>query len=193
MNGYWIIRLKIQLDETPVWRLIEVFANTDLEKLHEIIQLAMGWENRHLYQYKIDGERIMPEEEGFESPASKYNLQSKLKKILKKGQKFEYVYDLGDYWRHTIEVEDVIHRRYEDIGRDVMNGIPEKNYPHCLDGAKKCPPEDVGGVDSYIQFVNSMNTKNIRYERNVGWFGSHYDEDDFDRKAVNKELSFIFN
>jgi len=83
MNGYWIIRLKIQLDETPVWRIVEVFANIDLEELHEIIQVVMGWENRHLYQFNIDGERIMPEEEGFESPVSKYNLQSKLKKILK--------------------------------------------------------------------------------------------------------------
>ena len=192
MNGYWVIRLKIQLDETPVWRRFEVNAHINLVELHEIIQVIMDWENRHLYEFKIAGERILPDEERFERPQSALNIETKLKKILiKKGQKFQYIYDLGDYWQHTIEVEEVIHRRYQDIGEDVMKGI-DKKYPYCLDGEKKCPPEDVGGVEGYLQFVNSMNTKNIRYEKNIDWYGSYFNEDEFDRKKLNKKLLKVF-
>jgi hypothetical protein len=187
MNGYWIMKLKIQLNGTPIWRRVEIYANTDFEKLHEIIQVVMGWQNYHLYEFVINDEHIMPEDDSFETPVSKYNLSTKLKKILKRGQIFEYIYDLGDNWRHIIEVEDVIHRRYQDIGKDVMNGI-DKKYPYCLDGAKKCPPEDVGGVQGYYRVVESMNTKDEEYEENLEWFGSHYDEDDFDIKTVNNRL-----
>lgn len=69
-----------------------------------------------------------------------------------------------------------------------MNGI-EKKLPYCLGGAKKCPPEDVGSVQGYLDFVESMNTKNEDYERNVEWFGSHFDENEFDLKKINKRLA----
>ena len=42
MNGYWVIRLKIQLDETPVWRRFEVNAHINLVELHEIIQVIIS-------------------------------------------------------------------------------------------------------------------------------------------------------
>lgn len=33
-----------------------------------------------------------------------------------------------------------------------------------------------------------MNTKNEDYEENVEWFGSHYDENEFNIKNINKNL-----
>ena len=51
-------QLKITLDETdpPVWRRLRV-RDYPLSNLHEIIQVAMGWENCHLYEFQIDGQR----------------------------------------------------------------------------------------------------------------------------------------
>ena len=186
---YKILKLKIELDETQVWRKFQVNANVNFSYLHEIIQIVMGWENYHLYEFNVNDNPILPEDEDFENPPSKYSTETPLKKALtRKGQKFKYIYDFGDNWKHTLTVEDIIKYDYQDIADDYENFI-KKTLPHCLDGAKKCPPEDVGGIDGYLSFVESMNTKDEEYEENVEWFGSHYDENEFNIKTVNKRLS----
>jgi hypothetical protein len=49
------------------------------------------------------------------------------------GIAFTYVYDFGDNWRHTITLEKL------------AAATPAPKKPSCTDGARCCPPEDVGG------------------------------------------------
>ena len=51
-----------------------------------------------------------------------------------------YVYDFGDDWRHNIEVEKII-------------TLEDKNYPVCVDSEGYAPPEDVGGITGYEEFL----------------------------------------
>ena len=39
----------------PIWRSVDVYADTTLKDLHDVIQAAMGWESAHLYQFEIGG------------------------------------------------------------------------------------------------------------------------------------------
>ena len=189
MSKYTVIRFKIQLEETDVWREFEVKGYTSLEELHEIIQVIMGWKNIHLYHFKIGNELVTEPNPEFPTPESIYNLETRLNKIFTKvGQSCEYIYDFGDNWVHNLEVTRIYKYTLQDIGRDVMNG-GDKKFPFCLDGAKKCPPEDVGSIPGYQKFVEAMNTKNINYERYLKWHKSHYDENEFDLKKINKKLS----
>ena len=48
------------------------------------------------------------------------------------GDSMVYLYDFGDSWRHKVVLEKII-----------PSDVPTK--PVCLDGARRCPPEDVGG------------------------------------------------
>jgi hypothetical protein len=50
-----IVRLRIELDEMehPVLRRIEVPLAIRLDDLHSVIQVAMGWENYHLYEFRV--------------------------------------------------------------------------------------------------------------------------------------------
>ena len=50
-----VARLRIDLDEMPrlVWRRVEVPTEIRLSDLHLVIQAAMGWENYHLYHFRI--------------------------------------------------------------------------------------------------------------------------------------------
>ena len=48
-----------------------------------------------------------------------------------------YVYDFGDNWEHEVVLEKII------PANDPLK------IPICLDGARHCPPEDVGGVSGY--------------------------------------------
>lgn len=55
--------------------------------------------------------------------------------IKRKGQKFYYVYDFGDSWEYELLVED----------SNYVNPNLKADMA-CLEGARACPPEDVGGV-----------------------------------------------
>lgn len=62
-----IFQLRISLNgvRPEIWRRFLVEDNISFEKLHNIIQIVMGWENYHLYEFKIGNESIIPEEEGY--------------------------------------------------------------------------------------------------------------------------------
>jgi hypothetical protein len=55
MTADQIARLAIALDEVrpPVRRRIEVPLTIRLDRLHEVFQAVMGWENYHLYEFRI--------------------------------------------------------------------------------------------------------------------------------------------
>ena len=133
-----IYRLKVTLKHSkpPIWRRIEVPANTHLDKLHLILQTTMGWWNAHLHQYIVDGTYYgepHPDYDGWGMDMldeSKY----RLKQIApSEKSKFVYEYDFGDSWEHVILVEKVF---------PAEEGV---QYPRCIKGRRACPPEDVGG------------------------------------------------
>ena len=53
----WLLRIEL-LDVRPlVWRRLRVPANITLPKLHRVFQAALGWTNRHLHEFVINGVR----------------------------------------------------------------------------------------------------------------------------------------
>ena len=57
---------------------------------------------------------------------------------------FVYEYDFGDSWEHEIIVEKIL---------PLEKGL---HYLCCMDGKRACPPEDVGGVWGYQDFMEAM-------------------------------------
>jgi Plasmid pRiA4b ORF-3-like protein len=58
-----IVQIKIKLlgvTKPPVWRRVQLRADTRLDQLHEIIQAALGWENYHLHAFTFGEERFGP-------------------------------------------------------------------------------------------------------------------------------------
>lgn len=60
-----IYQIKVTLRESKprIWRRFQVKDNTNLYKLHQILQVVMGWENYHLYEFVI-GKTHYSEPEG---------------------------------------------------------------------------------------------------------------------------------
>jgi len=50
-----IYQLKVVLNETKpiIWRRLQVPGNANLGWLHAVLQLAMGWTNSHLHQFRV--------------------------------------------------------------------------------------------------------------------------------------------
>jgi len=49
-----IYRLKVTLrySRPPIWRRLKVYDDVTLYELHQILQVAMGWENSHLHMFR---------------------------------------------------------------------------------------------------------------------------------------------
>jgi hypothetical protein len=134
-NAGPILQLKVRLLEVSpmVWRRLLVAAEASLRELHGILQVAMGWEGIHLFQFRLRAVRYGSPELSAISPAA--TLASFR---LRTGSRFLYEYDLNIPWRHEIRVERQLER---------AAGRP---YPFWLDGHGDCPAEDCGGPASYL-------------------------------------------
>jgi hypothetical protein len=90
--------------------------------------------------------------------------------------RFEYEYDFGDDWEHEVLFEGCL--RAEKGSR----------YPICLEGARACPPEDVGGIGGYQEYVEAMaDPKHEQHEEFMQWRGP-FDPEAFDAEAVTKKM-----
>lgn len=61
------LQLKIIIEGiTPkIWRRFLVKDNISFQDLHNIIQIVMGWENYHMFEFCVGDETITSDEEGF--------------------------------------------------------------------------------------------------------------------------------
>jgi hypothetical protein len=176
-----IYQIKVTLDESkpPIWRRLLVAGDVTLEHLHYIVQVAMGWTNSHLHQF-IVGESYFGEPHPDYDDYIQMNDERRfrLKRITEnEGFKFCYEYDFGDSWMHTVLVEKILE--------------PEsgQQYPVCVKGKRACPPEDVGGVWGYEEFLQAIgDPDHPEHEEYLEWVGGEFDPEEFDLEETNEIL-----
>jgi hypothetical protein len=173
-----VYQIKITLKDIkpPIWRRL-LIADCTLDDLHEIIQIAMGWDNYHLYAFKIGRrEFTRPDMDDGELGMCDATSTTMADMIATEKQKFEYCYDFGDDWRHQIVVEKI------------LQAEPGQQYPVCVKGGRCCPPEDVGGHWGYAEYLEARaNFRHERHEEFMAW-RANFDPETFDLEAVNKAL-----
>ena len=99
--------------------------------------------------------------------------------ISKVGDTLEYLYDFGDSWRHIIKLEEVINESSSDIP-----------FLICIDGARRCPTEDSGGVSGYHENMDIIkDPMHEEYESTLTWLGDGFDPEYFNLQEVNKVLA----
>jgi hypothetical protein len=185
VNKSDILQIKITLLDVkpPVWRRVLVPASLPLRRLHETIQAAMGWLNQHLHEFRI-GERrfgVPDPEDGASASTLANDSLVKLSSLVEQGiDRFHYVYDFGDDWRHEIVIEDV---RPGEAGID---------YPVFVEGVRRCPPEDCGGPPGFQEFLDAVtNPAHPEHADTLDWNGEPYDPDDIERIIIDAQISRI--
>ena len=179
IQGY-CFKLRIVLDDVQpkIWRQLMVPASITLDRLHDSLQVVMGWTDSHLHSFTIAGQEFTedPEEpdQGVEESGVVLGML-----IQKARTKFTYLYDFGDGWMHTITVQSV-----EPIADD------RKATVTCLGGQRRCPPEDVGGPWGYQEFLQAIaDPSHEEHESSMQWCGGSFDPNEFDVDVVNLELA----
>lgn len=173
------IKVTLKWSKPPIWRRLQVRGDTKLGKLHQILQIAMGWWDEHLHAFEARGVAYGEPDPDFPSDLrSERNVR--LDKIAQEGDTFRYEYDFGDSWVHEIKVEQV------------LDPEPGVRYPRCLAGKRACPPEDSGGVPGYEHMMAVIaNPKDEEHEEMLEWLGEGFDPEAFDLDAVNEELGEV--
>ena len=103
-----LLQLRIELEHSnpSIWRSVLVPDNITLVKVHRVIQEVMGWYDYHLHEFIIDHRHygfVDPNDPNWDLAPELINEKRKsLEKVLGQKKRFEYIYDYGDYWRHTI-------------------------------------------------------------------------------------------
>ena len=175
-------KITLSQSEPPIWRRILV-ANGTLDDLHEYIQAAMGWTDSHLHQFKIRGQRYGNPEmlnDGFGEAEIIDTLGVELKRLFGIGRpprSFIYEYDFGDGWLHEVEFEGL---------REVPKN---KSCPCCLGGERACPPEDVGGMFGYIDFLMAIrDPEHEEHHAYVEWVGEEFDSETFNIAKATRAM-----
>jgi len=153
---------------TPIiWRRIQIKDTCSFWDLHIAIQNAMGWHQTHGHLFKvmhpISETVLYIQEEGdllsWETYVKPYIHHAPV----------VYCYDLEDHWDHCITLEQVL----------LIN--PTHTYPRCMDGARACPPEEIGGPWGYDEYLTAIHHPNHpRYQELMGRLGSTYQPEYFE-------------
>jgi hypothetical protein len=176
-----VYQFKITLDgiSPPIWRRIQVPGNYTFFDLHVAIQDAMGWLDYHLHSFTItdprsgeDVELGLPDDEsiGIALPGWEHRISDY---FTLENKKAEYAYDFGDDWKHKVVLEKI------------LPAEPGVEYPICTAGKRACPPEDVGGIYGYMDFLDVINNPNDEQHKDMlRWAGGKFDPEHFNPKEV---------
>ena len=157
-----IYQLKVTLKHTkpPIWRRLQVDAETTFYQLHHILQIAFDWDDYHLHVFEPssipEGKRDITDERHdlfglFAAPGREMveigdpefnegwgtffdEKEEKLSDWLQQEKdKITYTYDFGDDWKHLIVLEKILTSE---------SGV---QYPRCVKARHMAPEEDSRG------------------------------------------------
>jgi hypothetical protein len=182
------VTVALQEPDPPIWRRIVVAGDTRLDRLHDILQVTMGWTDSHLHRfypgtddrgpYFVTDEDLDEGEEGTDE--STVRLDQLLREV---GDHLLYDYDFGDGWSHVVRLEDA----------EPLSG----ELPRCIGGERACPPEDIGGIFSYGELVDwydadrpadALPPQFDSLEDLTAWLPADFDPVAFDHDDVNLRL-----
>jgi len=156
-----VVQIKIKLlgvSKPPVWRRLQLGADTTLDQLHEAILAAFGWAGYHLHIFQSGDQQFgVSEPELGLADERRVTLGQLLDSV---GDHLLYTYDLGDNWEHEILVEEL------------LDADPEVKYPVLVAAKGACPPEDCGGRWGYVELKEILaDPAHERHQEMLEWLG----------------------
>jgi len=185
------IKVSLKEIEPEIWRRLKIPGNITFQQLHQIIQAAFGWLEYHLFKFDFPKIVIAELDDSF-GASELYGEEVKvldpentmIDEFLDTYKELEYEYDFGDSWKHKIIVE----KKMKDAKRNLI--------PECLGGARARPPEDVGGISGYEDFIKKVrNKRHPERQELLDWAekdtrGYIYDPEYFNKNEVDRRLYY---
>jgi hypothetical protein len=203
--GSMLLQVKVTIvgSDPAIWRLLEIDPSLTLDRVHEVLQTAVGWRDSHLHSFTdtdpyvrlraVNGivrepRRWVSQDLLEDSDDDLLETAWTLGQILspESGPLF-YEYDFGDGWIHRLELTGSL-------------PIPA-NTPRArlVDGERRAPLEDSGGIGGYHDLLDALEDPAHEDQKDlkawVTWTAGpwqEFDPEQLDINAVNKELALLF-
>jgi hypothetical protein len=175
-----IARLCVEIDEVApaVIRRVEVPLAIRLDDLHFVLQIAIGWQNCHPFEFRV-GETawgLLDRDDPASSPLSAET--ATLADVLALGDRFRYDYVYGEDWGHTVALEAV------------TAADPAATYPRLVSAQGRCPPADIGGPIGYDTFLRAIaDPEHLHHEGMIEWDDPDFDPHTVDEAAIRSNLA----
>jgi hypothetical protein len=173
------VLVTLQRIAPPIWRRLLVPSDVRLGTRGRVLHCVFDWENYHLHQFVVgDTFYGVPNPEwGDDLPMIDERTVPLSRVLTKVGDTMVYEYDFGDGWRHELLLEAI------------LPVDPDRTYPLCVAGARARPPEDVGGVWGYANFLESVgDPAHAEHDELLTWAGGAFDPESCDVNMINRQL-----
>lgn len=167
----------MDVDKPLVWRQVIIPAAYSLDRVHAVIQGAMGWQNSHLHAFRVAGVT-------YGTPDPDDELGHLDERKLRLGEltanRISYEYDFGDSWEHELVIEER------------TTAADAATYPACVAGGGACPPEDCGGSLGFAEFKALLaGPPSAERQEMLEWAGGEYDPSRFNLTAASAAVGRI--
>ena len=175
-----IARLRIEIDEVEpaVVRRVEVPVAIRLDDLHFVLQIAIGWQNCHPFEFRV-GETawgLLDRDDPVSSPLAAES--ATLADVVALSDTFRYDYVYGEDWAHTVVLESV------------APADPAVAYPRLVSAQGRCPPADIGGPIGYETFLRAIaDPEHLHHEGMIEWDDPAFDPNTVDEAAIRANLA----
>ncbi|REJ05112.1 plasmid pRiA4b ORF-3 family protein [Microbacterium bovistercoris] len=149
-----------------IWRELEIDGSLRLADLHDALQLLFGWREMHLHQF-TDADPDVPGGAGrrWESPYAPdaeddalSEIEYRVEDVLRTMDALWYEYDFGDGW--TVRTDVTGRHQSDPVFAPVV----------LLDGARRGPFEDSGGLRGYTEKLEiAADPRHPEHDEIVSW------------------------
>lgn len=175
------LRVTLMDVEPAVWRELRVPSVVPLSLLHAVVQVAVGWEDAHLHEWRVGERTYVPHGEEDWGEGALDESAATLADVAPADSVLHYLYDMTDGWEHVVEVLDV-------EPWDATTPPLE-----CLAGEGAAPPEEVEGPFGYEHLIDAYaDPDDVEHDSVVEALGTGWDPRHFDRHAVNERLEDLW-
>ncbi len=183
LPGEPVLQVRVTLldvADPPVWRRVLIPAAFSLDRVHRVIQAAMGWQNYHMHVFRVGERDYGPDPEGILGHLEEGKVR--LADVAEVGERIGYEYDFGDSWAHELLVEAR------------AKAEAHQTYPACTAGEGACPPEDSGGFPGYQRLKEILaDSSSEEYEETRTWAesqtGGEFDPASFDLAEASARVT----
>ncbi len=129
-----VLTVKVTLEDSAapvVWRRLRAAADIRLDRFHQILGAALGWEDSDLHVFERGYERYGHPNPDIEIEDDREKTLGSL--LAEAGDRLDYEYDFGDSWRHVIVLEASV------AGDDATPRVHRRSGPLPAGGRRRHP------------------------------------------------------
>ena len=169
------LRVALKGTRPPIWRRLLVSPSMRLSRLHDALQVVMGWDDCHLHMFTKGQRRFMfpnpwmDDVDPFGGPRFLDERKYRIDQLLTREKDWiEYQYDFGDSWYHRITLQKILPRD------------PAVRLPVCISGKRRCPPEDCGGIWRFYETLAILaDPDHEEHDEIAEWMDPDFDPEAF--------------